>query len=49
MQRLGKETKASVLLKVACGLRRELVPGDERDASLLCFEDFDSLVTFWSR
>lgn len=50
MRRLGKEQKASVALKVACRLRRDLVPlADDRDASLLNFEDFDVLVTFWSR
>jgi hypothetical protein len=49
MQQLGKEQKASVLLKVACRLRKNLVPFDDRDASLLSFEEFDMLVTFWSR
>lgn len=49
LEKLGQTQKAAVAMKVACRLRNELVPQDRRDPADLTAEDFDSLVTFWSR
>ncbi len=44
----GKTQKASVALKVACRLRKEIA-GEERDAKSLTTADFDGIVAFWAR
>lgn len=40
--------KASVALKVACRLRKEITKED-RDARSLTMADFDEIVAFWAR
>lgn len=49
LDKLGRTQEAAVAMKVACRLRKDLVPQDTRDPSALKSEDFDKLVTFWSR
>ena len=49
LDKLGRPQEAEVALNVACGLRKDLVPQDATDPSALKGEDFDELVTFWSR
>ncbi|KAK1751457.1 hypothetical protein QBC47DRAFT_391863 [Echria macrotheca] len=44
----GKGQKASIALRVASRLRREITK-EERDVRSLTMEDFDKLVAFWSR
>ncbi|KAK5680154.1 hypothetical protein LTS10_007081 [Elasticomyces elasticus] len=44
----GKTAKASVALRVACRLRKEVTNMD-RDAKSLQTEDFDEIVAFWAR
>lgn len=44
----GKMQKASIALRVACRLRRE-VTREERDAKGLVMADFDGIVAFWAR
>ncbi|KAM3483494.1 hypothetical protein MY8738_003037 [Beauveria namnaoensis] len=44
----GKTQEASVALKVACGLRKEVTKVD-RDVQSLRTEDFDEIVGFWAR
>ncbi|KAF2815180.1 uncharacterized protein BDZ99DRAFT_515926 [Mytilinidion resinicola] len=48
LEKLGKEQKASVALKVASRLRRELT-NRRRNAEDLTMEDFECLLSFWSR
>lgn len=44
----GKAQKASVALRVACRLRKEITMED-RDTKDLTTEDFDQIVAFWGR
>ncbi|OIW35543.1 tetratricopeptide repeat domain-containing protein [Coniochaeta ligniaria NRRL 30616] len=44
----GKAQKASIALRVASRLRKEIV-GDDRDVKSLTTEDFDEIVAFWAR
>jgi hypothetical protein len=44
----GKAQKASVALKVASRLRKDIT-GDERDVKTLTMADFDHIVAFWAR
>lgn len=44
----GQMEKASVILRVACRLRKEITKED-RDVKSLTTEDFDELVAFWAR
>ncbi len=44
----GKPQKASVALRVACRLRKEITKED-RDVKSLTTEDFDEIVGFWAR
>ncbi|OBR14340.1 Tetratricopeptide repeat domain-containing protein [Colletotrichum higginsianum IMI 349063] len=44
----GKAQKASISLKVASRLRKEIVD-DDRDVSSLTTRDFDGIVSFWAR
>lgn len=44
----GKTQKASVALRVACRLRKEITMED-RDVKSLTTEDFDQIVAFWAR
>lgn len=44
----GKTQKASIALKVACRLRKEITKED-RDITSLTTEDFDEIVAFWAR
>lgn len=44
----GKYQKASIALRVACRLRKE-IPKDDRDVHSLTTEDFDEIVAFWAR
>lgn len=43
-----KVQKASIALRVACRLRREITKED-RDAKSLTMPDFDEIVAFWAR
>lgn len=45
---MGKMQKASIALKVACRLRKEITKED-RDLESLTMEDFDDIVAFWAR
>lgn len=45
---MGKMQKASIALKVACHLRKEITKED-RDVDSLMMEDFDKIVAFWAR
>ncbi len=45
---IGKTQKASIALKVACCLRKEIT-GDSRDVKNLTSADFDEIVAFWGR
>ena len=49
LDKLGRTQEAAVAMKVACGLRKDMVPQDTTDPSALKGEEFDKLVTFWSR
>ncbi|KAK2811735.1 hypothetical protein FQN49_008431 [Arthroderma sp. PD_2] len=44
----GKMQKASIALKVACRLRKEITKED-RDTKSLTTVDFDEIVAFWAR
>ena len=44
----GKTQKASIALRVACRLRKEITKVD-RDIQSLKTEDFDDIVGFWAR
>ncbi|QLI66908.1 uncharacterized protein G6M90_00g032140 [Metarhizium brunneum] len=44
----GKTQKASIALRVACRLRKEITK-DDRDVTSLTMCDFDELVAFWAR
>jgi hypothetical protein len=44
----GRMQKASIALRVACRLRKEITKED-RDAKSLTTEDFDEIVAFWAR
>lgn len=44
----GKMQKASIALRVACRLRKEITK-EERDVKSLTTEDFDQIVAFWAR
>ena len=46
---LGNTSKANVAFKVAGRLRGELVLNYRTNIADLAMQDFDSLVTFWSR
>lgn len=48
LQNCGKDSKAAVAFKVACRLRREITK-EKKNVEELTYEDFDNLVTFWSR
>ncbi|KAK2800317.1 hypothetical protein FQN51_006225 [Onygenales sp. PD_10] len=45
---MGKTQEASVALRVACRLRKEITKED-RDVKSLVTEDFDEIVAFWAR
>ncbi|PGH16718.1 hypothetical protein AJ79_01591 [Helicocarpus griseus UAMH5409] len=45
---MGKTQKASIAIRVACRLRKE-VTGEDRDVKSLTTEDFDEIVAFWAR
>lgn len=45
----GNTSEANVVFKVAGRLRGELVRDDRTNIADLTMQDFDSLVTFWSR
>jgi hypothetical protein len=45
---IGRTQKASVALKVACRLRKEITKED-KDVKNVTMEDFDSLIAFWAR
>jgi flagellar hook-basal body complex protein FliE len=45
---MDKMQKASIALKVACRLRKEITKED-RDVDSLMTEDFDEIVAFWAR
>ncbi|KAJ5245741.1 hypothetical protein N7489_005837 [Penicillium chrysogenum] len=45
---MGKMQKASIALKVACRLRKEITKED-REVNSLTTEDFDEIVAFWAR
>ncbi|KAL5344308.1 hypothetical protein ACLOAV_010737 [Pseudogymnoascus australis] len=45
---MGKMQKASIALRVACRLRKEITKED-RDAKSLTTEDFDGIIAFWAR
>ncbi|KAE8150033.1 tetratricopeptide repeat domain-containing protein [Aspergillus avenaceus] len=49
LYQIGRTSKANVVIKVACRLRRELLPDACNDATNLSMDDFDELVSFWSR
>ena len=44
----GKMQKASIALRVACRLRKDITH-DSRDLKSLTMEDFDEIVPFWAR
>lgn len=44
----GKIQKASIALRVACRLRKEITKED-RDVKSLTTQDFDEIVAFWAR
>ena len=44
----GKMQKASIALKVACRVRKE-VTKEDRDVNSLTTEDFEEIVAFWAR
>lgn len=48
LQNMGKTAKASLALKAVCRLRNECVPFELKCGDLK-MDDFDNLVTFWSR
>ncbi|CAG8410489.1 unnamed protein product [Penicillium salamii] len=48
LSEMGKMQKASIALKVACRLRKEITKED-RDVNTLTTEDFDKIVAFWAR
>ena len=45
---MGKMQKASIALRVACRLRKEITK-EGRDVESLTTEDFDEIVAFWAR
>lgn len=45
----GNTSEANVVFKVAGRLRGKLVRDDRTNIADLTMQDFDSLVTFWSR
>lgn len=45
---IGKTQKASIAIRVACRLRKEITQED-RDAKSLTTADFDEIVAFWAR
>ena len=45
---MDKAQKASIALRVACRLRKEITKED-RDVKSLTMEDFDEIVAFWAR
>ncbi|RDW79835.1 hypothetical protein BP6252_04473 [Coleophoma cylindrospora] len=45
---MGKMQKASIALRVACRLRKEITKED-RDVKSLTIGDFDEIVAFWAR
>lgn len=47
-EKTGKAQKASIAIRVACRLRKEITQED-RDAKSLTTEDFDNIVAFWAR
>lgn len=47
-QETGKTQKASIALRVACRLRKEITKED-RDLKSLTTKDFDEVVAFWAR
>lgn len=49
LEELGMDLKARVLYKRAYALRRELVPALGKSDAELDDDDFDALVTFWSK
>lgn len=44
----GKVQKASIALRVASRLRKEILK-DDRDMKNLTTQDFDQIVAFWAR
>ncbi|PON30776.1 tetratricopeptide repeat domain-containing protein [Trichoderma gamsii] len=44
----GKAQKASIALRVACRLRKEITKEDQ-DSKTLTMNDFDEIVAFWAR
>ncbi len=44
----GKTQKATIALRVACRLRKEITKKD-RDMKSLTTDDFDKIVAFWAR
>lgn len=44
----GKMQKASIALRVACRLRKEITQED-RDVKSLTTADFDEIIAFWAR
>jgi hypothetical protein len=44
----GKAHKASIALRVACRLRKEITMEDQ-DSKSLTMKDFDKIVAFWAR
>ena len=47
-QATGKSQKASIALRVACRLRKEITQED-RDVNSFTMEDFDEIIAFWAR
>ena len=45
---MGKTQKASIALRVACRLRKEITQED-RHLESLTMKDFDEIVAFWAR
>ena len=45
---MGKMQKASISLRVACRLRKEITQ-EVRDVKSLTMKDFDGIVAFWAR
>ncbi|KAH8882047.1 tetratricopeptide repeat domain-containing protein [Thozetella sp. PMI_491] len=48
LENIGNRQKASIALKKACRLRKEITRED-RDVMSLTIEDFDEIVAFWAR
>lgn len=44
----SKAQKASIALRVACRLRKEITMEDQ-DSKSLTMKDFDKIVAFWAR